>query len=278
MESLAALPLRVASHSLLFASWIDNLYSLAHDASTAVRNLEVFESILVQKWALHFKADSKKVISAKREKRGCDVRAWKWSSPFEVLGLLVGEHGEPEADLTRAIDAIWVRFWCGAGSRRGRSLSLKLRLTDLERICFSACSRRCSWWCVGKTLLKKVASVQRALVACCMRLPRESGETDDVYCRRRGREAGRVADGCGCWARKVAGRVVSWDQHLLRGHKVSWATILRQHQDSAWLQAQRRLHSSLSVFFKGPCAEEIARKTPSSFRGGLVFAASFLRG
>ena len=100
----------VGAERLLFASWIDNLYSLACDSSAACRNLEKFESQLQQRWRLDFKADSRTVISASRRDRGLDVRSFKWQCPFLVLGFKIGLAGCPQADFEAAENTIWSRL------------------------------------------------------------------------------------------------------------------------------------------------------------------------
>ena len=189
-----------------------------------------------------------KICSSKKAERGKDMLEFRWMMPFEVLGCAVGPCGSAWEDFKKAELAVWKRCWCGAGSRKSRSLPLNVKLIDVERCCWPAVSYRCSWWPIGSTLSSRIAALQRSVIASILKIPREVGETDESYACRRGREAAKHACLLGPWEVRAAGRVVDWTEHLERHHVRSWAAELYAFQGSKWLQLRRAAQSSASVF------------------------------
>ena len=230
------------------ASWVDNMYSLGRSASEAVEKLEVFEVLLQGRWRLCFKDVSRQVFSMRNSEQDKDCRAYKWSSPFKVLGCSVGRAGTAWPDFDEAYLAVWRRLWAGAKSRNASKLQFDLKLKEISRVCWPSIGYRCSWWPVGSTLLGRVESLQNSIVACLLRLPPEAGESADSYVRRRGREARKIVRSSECWRLKVCERVVSWHEHVERGHVFSWAVEVQKCRGSTWLQGQRLLNNSFSAF------------------------------
>ena len=105
-----------------------------------------------------------------------------------------------------------------------RDLPVNFKIADLQRVYWPALSYRCSRRPFGSVLHSLVGALQLSLISVILRLPRESHETDADYQRRRGRVSGRLAKAAGCWSLLAAARVISWHDHLRRGHQPSWAT------------------------------------------------------
>ena len=98
------------------------------------------------------------------------------------------------------------RFRCGAELKM---LSLEVGLS---------CLFRYPWWPMDKCLHTEIKTLQRSLIASMMRVPRAEGEEIADYLRRRGRLAAEIAVRGGEWGSRVAARIVSWDEHVSRGH------------------------------------------------------------
>ena len=125
---------------------------------------------------------------------------------------------------------------------------LKIKILDVERCCWPSLSYRCSWWAVSRTMLSEIESLQNSIVSCLLRLPREPGEDVANYHRRRGREARKFVQSSKCWRRKVCDRIQSWSAHVDRAHCWSWAVEIAKCRDNFWLQSQRKVMQSISVF------------------------------
>ena len=162
-------------------------------------------------------------------------------------------------------------MWCGAGSRKARKLPLHLKLQDLERCAFPAVSNRCAWWPIGKTLLAAIRALQGQLVSTLIRIPREPGEDDASYARRRGREAQAVIAARESWGFKCARQVVRWYAHLKRKHVDSWACRFFHMRDARWLQLQRLIAGSVSTMAGALGLREVAGRRRIRFEDGVNF-------
>ena len=271
------MPFMADSQAVAFACWVDNVYAAGSSAEACVSNMRVFESRLVDFWGLRFKPDSKTYISSNpQQDADKHLHGWRWSVPFEVLGHAIGISGSLTHDLPRAEEACWKRYFLGAGSKGAAKLSMKVKLQDIDVVCWPSFAYRCTWWSVAKTSLAAVRSVQNAVVASCLRLPRQIGEDDAAFARRRNKEAAKWIGPQRCWARRVAANILSWDEHIRRASKTSWATILVRYRDSRWLQARRLLQKSASIF-SGRLASRAAPSRPHTrWEEGVEHAKSLL--
>ena len=213
---------------------------------------------LVQDWSLDFKPSSCKIISSRKRDRLQSVGKYAWACPFPVLGSLIGPCGSPWEDWHEAERAAWRRFWSGAGSRKAKGLRMGLKVRDIQRVAWPAISSRCSWWPIGSSLASCIGGLQRSMFSCVLRLPRESFECDADYARRRGRESRKWCAEVGLWEELAANRVVSWFDHVDRAHCRSWATRIQPVRGSAWLQAQRVIANSWSMFAGILASREVA--------------------
>ena len=127
-----------------------------------------------------------KIVSSSRSSLGCGCGGFSWQYPFQVLDAQVGPCGSAQSDFEAANRAAWARLWAGAGSKKARGLPLFLKIRDVERCCFPAVSGRCSWWPIGATLASEIVMLHRAVIVSLLRVPREAGEDDSSYARRRG--------------------------------------------------------------------------------------------
>ena len=178
-------------------------------------------------------------------------------------------------DFEQAKSAVWRRLYSGAKSRAASDLPLYLKLRDVARVCWPSISYRCSWWPLGESLLSDIGILQKQVVASLIKLPKESWETPEAYCMRRGREAARHIDRSNCWMLKACSRVQSWDAHVIRGHFWSWAVEARPCRDSVWLQSRRLFNRSKSAF-AGLLLSRARRGRPRvRWEEGLAHAAAF---
>lgn len=86
----------------------------------------------------------------------------------------------------------------------------------------------------------QVDRMQRWMLGLLLNPPRWPGEELAAYARRRGREAGVVADRQGLWSVRWCMRQLAWHAHLQRGHfPTSCAVRLSEHRSEEWLRERR---------------------------------------
>ena len=130
---------------------------------------------------------------------------------------------------------------------------------------------------MGSTLASILQGLQRSLISAVMRLPRDRGEDDLSFWRRRGREAARHAVRVGLWDKRAAVRILSWAGHMQRGHAPSWAVQILPVQCSRWLQVKRAAAKSLSVFAGILGSRESPGRPPIRFEEGVEYCSSLVK-
>ena len=136
---------------------------------------------------------------------------------------------------------------------------------------------RVSAWPLTKTLLKQIRGMQLSMVATFNSAPPISGESADEYCRRRHRAASACCAGKQAWDRLACERVLSWEQHIRRGHVPGWASALVGWHDSNWLQTCRYLAGSSSVMAGRTRTRSGAGRAAQRWDEGVLVARDFLR-
>ena len=271
-------PLQAGSVKLYFASWIDNVYALAPSASAAIHNLSVFGEILQRSWLLQWKSSSRKWMAPGNERVHVDTHpGWVNASPFPVLGMLIEPGGAPWADCELAESACWKRFFGGAGNKAHRKLPLQVRLRDLDRTCAPAYYFRSSWWSMSAGVITQIDRAQAIMTASLQRLPRDVGESEAEYWRRRHRAAGKICRERGLWSTRCAARTLKWHDHISRNHIGSWPGYLLQTQSPLWLRAQRRVANSASEFAGALGMRSSAGHPHVRWEEGVVFAERHLK-
>ena len=242
------LPMLLSDFSLSFATWIDNVYSVARSPEAAAQNIQIFGKHLRNRWKLRLKPSSLHFISAAgKATLGSQFSEFSWQDPFVVLGHKVGSDGHHRSDVDEAFRCSWIRYYAGAGSKKGKILTNKARLQDIGRSVWPALNFRTTWWCPTKSLLASLDRLQRDMICAACKFPREPSDTDEIYFRRRGRLARRFQLQAGFWSERVAKKTLTWDAHLDRNRAGSWAGHLRAWHGAGWLESLRRAAGSVSV-------------------------------
>ena len=257
---------------LIFCTWIDNIYSAGVSLHQAVQNLEVWESLLVRRWQLKFKASSRMCISNSKPAEKV-IRAHKWVEPFIVLGIRMSRCGGCWSDLYEAEHAAWRRWFITQSNRLSSRLPFHVRMRDIERCVAPAFLWRCSWWQYNQGVLSQIKSTHLKFVSCILRLAPRAGEPVADYSRRRALEAQRQAAKFGCWSRQCAERALKWNDHALRNHAKSWVGILLNFRSLNWLEARRASLGSFSL--AGRLDLRASQARPSTrFEEGVRFLKS----
>ena len=122
------------------------------------------------------------------------------------------------------------------------------RMNLLSRFVRPLLDYRASRWPPQQQVALEVDTLQRRMVAICLRAPRQPGELFGDYHRRRSREAAAQCRRFGTWSARWFQRAIAWDDHLRRArNSSSWPAKLLRYHDAAWLQTFRLMASSASV-------------------------------
>jgi len=239
----------VCASQIVFASWVDNLFTVASSPAAAVANMRILEEKLNQRWNLKLKSGSQLFTSACGGK-SCyaHVRGWKYVSNYPVLGCVVKCDGSCGPDVRMAEQSCWRRFWSGSGSKLGRRLPTDVRLRDVVRTVRPGLGFKCGWWQYNKTLGSRLDKLQRKIVSCIVRVPPLAHESPEEYNRRRMRVVARHCQSMKQWSCFVADRIVSWYGHCKRAHLQSWATELLAASHREFLISRRIECGSRSAY------------------------------
>ena len=141
------IPMDVSGLKFSFATWVDNVYAISHSAEAAVQNICIFGRHLQSRWKLKLKPGSLKLISAAGPRSlSAKYKDFVWQEPLVVLGHCVERDGRFRSDYIEAVSCAWVRYYVGAGSKRGRRLPCRLRLRDVGQTVWPALNCRTAWW------------------------------------------------------------------------------------------------------------------------------------
>ena len=246
-------------HIRLVAScYVDNTYFPARHVSSAISNANLFETHLRQTWDQRIKPSSKSVLACV----GCDEELeehfdWSVSTTDQVLGWTFYSNGSFADAWVQVRGKLW-RAYHSQFRRPGTAqVGFCRKIAVLDRVVARVLLRAVEPWPFSRSMASQIDALQKHMVACLLRLPKNPGEAVKDYMRRRARFAGSVIGTP--WSELWARNVVSWDAHLLRDWGVqkrfyhdgaphlilptswSWAPVLRQFHDNEWLSQRRTL-------------------------------------
>ena len=158
------------------------------------------------------------------------------------MGHIIASNGGIAPCLREAKRAVWRAFFANAAAPCFSRAPIHLKLKLLNRCCRMPLQYRCSRWPPNSSQLEAVDRLQRRLIAALLRVRKRQFESIVDFSRRRNAAAGRVARLQGQWSKFWCPRVISWNDHIFRGHNTSqWSTKLVHHNDGIWLQIRRAL-------------------------------------
>ena len=231
-----------ANESLALAAYVDNVYSVSRDVAGAVAILEDFEAHLWQDWRLAIKPSSRAALvpAGGRVDEAHDHVKWPLTDLFVVLGHRLHNSGSAWPCLRATKQSMWRAFYASCGSQSCRQLPPKLQVRTLLRCVLPICDFRAARWAYHETLAEDIDRTQRKMMSILARIPRQTGESDNIYFRRRRRQISTTCTQSGLWSLRFANRVCSWDAHLHReANQNSWAAKLLRYHGEEWLAARR---------------------------------------
>ena len=192
------------------ASWIDNVFTFSSSLSQAVTMQETFEAHISRKWGLQIKPSSRRILVCKGSGASSpDHEKWPIVCNMNVLGHVVQNDSGIRSDWRKTKLGLWKCFWGSCGSRAGRSLGAILKVKLLQRSVLAFFQWKLSRWPFQKTIAIELDALQCQMLAIIMNVHRSRYESVDQYCRRRRREARKLAAQCCFWSAIWAKRVIN---------------------------------------------------------------------
>ena len=212
---------RVGKARLVFGSWVDNVYTLAHTPEEACESLSCVFNHLQRVWNLEMKEGSGTVLAC----RGADTSQLSpWSSDFklvsnfDVLGWTISENATLSEQWRRMSAVAWGAFYANVRCRSWRKLGLSRRCALLELSVRSVILYKLQIFAPSDFWLKQLRKLQRHMLSRTLgnyRLPCES--LKDYWqrvskCVRELMSSELVSDWALAWAKST----LSWDEHAKR--------------------------------------------------------------
>ena len=236
-----------AASALTVATYVDNIYSVSGSVLGAVDILEDVERHLASDWGLQIKSSSRSVLTAagRAIPDGHDAMKWPVQDIFPVLGHRLDSRGSSWPCWERTKQSMWGAFYRTCGAQGYKQLPHKLQNRTLNRCILPILEYRCTRWSYQETLAEDIDRVQRKMFSILAKVPRQAGENDDTYFRRRRRQVSVTCKTHGLWSIRFAERICKWDAHLCRpANRNSWAAKLLQWQGREWLAIRRARFTS----------------------------------
>ena len=243
---------------LVFASYVDNLYTVAHTAVDAYRNLCMLFEHLEHRWGLRLKAGSLGLLPA----RGHDLSDLQQSEEvpscetMEVLGWLISNNGSCGPQWAKVVRTAWGIFARNLRVWDWKRLGSTRRLKLLDRTVGLYVISRLQLWPANDAMVKKLGRLQRHMVARTLGLHKLSTETFKVFFARCSREAvSHIGTSLSDWTKAWVRATLSWDKHVER----DWSEQKRFFEDFP------QTRSTISFPGSGLCLRHIDNIYTTSF-------------
>ena len=243
---------------LVFASYVDNLFSVAHTASDAYLSLRMLFELLEHRWGLRLKAGSLGLLCA----RGHDLSGFQFSEEvpscetMEVLGWLISNDGSCGPQWAKVVRTAWGIFARNLRVRDWQRLGSVRRLRLLDRTVGLYVLSRLQLWPANDAMVKKLGRLQRHMVARTLGLHKLSTDTFKEFFARCSREAvSHIGTSLSDWTKTWVRSTLSWDAHLER----DWSEQKRFCEDFP------QISSTISFPGSGFCLRHIDNIYTTSF-------------
>ena len=189
---------------------------------------------------------------------GCEhiqADGWRIDDSDVILGWIFPNSGA----FRSAWDAIKMKLWKAYHAQfRKRGLSrvgFCRKLVVLDRTVLRILLRAIEPWPFSTSMANEIDALQRYMIGCLIRFPRQACEQPDAYCRRRAAFVKTLIDAS--WSQHWAMNVMRWEDHLqrdaqrqMRHYQLSeptasiptswsWTPTLRNWHCMDWLERHR---------------------------------------
>jgi hypothetical protein len=169
---------------------VDNIYSASRSLEGALTILEDFADQLRIHWRLNIKASSRQcMVPRGSAETVSDADRWKQVREFLVLGHILDDNGYTASCWRATSRAMWRAFFANSGAATAAKLSVKDKMSLLQRSVVPALQHRNTRWPPNGKTSADIDRLQRKMVASIQRVTRAPGEAPAEYIRRRNRAA-----------------------------------------------------------------------------------------
>jgi len=132
---------------LTAASFVDNLWFVAHNAYNATKMGQLFEEQLNERWGQQIKPSSRETLNVSGNEDD-ELVSLEWSqvSRMKVLGQFIQNDGGIDYDFSEASKPAWASFWGNVGDAHARRLPLITRPNSIARATLPTLAQRVARW------------------------------------------------------------------------------------------------------------------------------------
>ena len=230
--------------SIGLSSFVDNLYVCSKQADTAVNTLELAEKFLVDRWGLHFGADSRQVMQVKNAPDSFRERdGWTAVESMKVLGQFVSRDGGVGACIENTIRQMWHAFYANLCDGL-MAAPEKAKFVFLRSSIMSLASWRWARWPFCKKTADRLDSVQSHFIQILFPVFQKPSDSADKHFSNVRLQAGRLSSKTGRWSQYFAGAVKAWHTHLLNADfEHYWGAQISTFMTASDLHALRLKHA-----------------------------------
>ena len=142
---------------------------------------------------------------------------------------------------------MWSAVVRNCGGRARRALGLQQRLALFARVAHGILDYRLTRWPASPSLHRSLDALQRRCLIFLVPSARRAGECMETWCRRKSRDAGKLARNMGLWSLRHVNRAHTWRSHMGRPlNRNSPAVVLYNFRDMYWRRERRLAMGSQS--------------------------------
>ena len=170
---------------------------------------------------------------------------WKRVSTFVVLGHRLQQTGSIESCFDFVVRQAWKAFWKNVGQASCSRMSVRLRISMIERVVFPILNFRLSRWPFTLKYSRRLCTIQRKMVAVVLRVRILPGESPGCFVSRKQRAISREIPPFKSWSYIWASRVDTWALHIVRNtNNRVWAARIADFRNAEELEARRLANPS----------------------------------
>ena len=221
------------------SSWVDNLTSLARNATDACAILEAVRESLKRDWQLDFKPSSMELLSVAPLEVVC-MNGYLVKEDLKLLGHFVSANGSLDYAWKEVRKRVYAALFSKFRSCNVSVLTLEGVAEEIQRHLWPILKYRSNNWPFRKDIAQRMDGLQTQCIAIAAGISPELDEPVEDFHRRRAKTAGVAATLRGRWSSIWAKQVCNWNDHNQRNSSgMLWGFNIMQVRPSSWLNEMR---------------------------------------
>ena len=222
------------------ATFVDNIFSAADNAQSAVAIVEDVRQWLRQRWRLELKEGSLEALPALGGScRDSLPPGWACVRSMRCLGHILTPNGSIGPDFEECLQQMWRAFHASRVPGLLRA-PVATRARFLDSVIRPVACFRWSTWPFQATYAARLDSTQSHMLAKLVHVSPRPGEDRKAFFLRRSRFCAQILNNRARWSATWAKHYVDWKAHLDRAHDTkSWGPRLLNWHAQEWLDTLR---------------------------------------